>query len=82
MSSQTDEDVVLRTLAREGGRLKFSPRERPDRASAKITWIGPRVATISDRKWAGVARSLVEMLTVGRANIRFATTAPPTRPAI
>ena len=24
MSSQTDEDVVLRTLAREGGRLKFS----------------------------------------------------------
>jgi hypothetical protein len=24
MSSQTDEDVVLRTLAREGGWLKFS----------------------------------------------------------
>src|SRR2546429_357609 len=36
---------------------------------------------ISDRKWAGVARSLVEMLAAGRANIRFAITAPPMHPA-
>ena len=31
---------------------------------------------ISDRKCAGVARCLVEMLTGARANIRFAVTAP------
>ena len=36
---------------------------------------------ISDRKWAGVARCLAEMLTAGRANIRFASTAPPVHPA-
>ena len=41
-------------------------RLRPDRASAKITRISPRVATISDRKCAGEARCLVEMLTAGR----------------
>ena len=35
----------------------------------------------SDRKWAGVARCLAEMLTAGRANIRFAITAPPMHPA-
>ena len=36
---------------------------------------------ISDRKWPGVARCLVDMLTAGRANIRFAITAPPMHPA-
>ena len=36
---------------------------------------------ISDRKCAGLARSLVEMLTAGRANIRFAATAPAMHPA-
>ncbi len=30
----------------------------------------------SDRKWAGVARCLTEMITAGKANIRFAATAP------
>ena len=35
----------------------------------------------SDRKCAGVARSLEEMLTAGRANIRFAITAPLMHPA-
>ena len=35
----------------------------------------------SDRKCAGVARCLAEMLTAGRANIRFASTAPPMHPA-
>jgi hypothetical protein len=38
-------------------------RLRPVLASAKITRISPRVAMISDRKWAGEARCLVEMLT-------------------
>ncbi|HEY3958154.1 MAG TPA: hypothetical protein VGM53_32715 [Streptosporangiaceae bacterium] len=52
----------------------------PERASAKITSISPRVATISARKCAGVARCLAEMLTAGSANIRFATTAPPVHP--
>jgi hypothetical protein len=56
-------------------------RLRPDRASAKITRMSPRVATISDRKCAGEARSLAEMLTAARENIRFATTAPPMQPA-
>ena len=55
-------------------------RDRPDRASAKITTMSPRVAMTSDRKCAGVARCLVEMLTAGRANIRFASTAPPMQP--
>ena len=36
---------------------------------------------ISDRKCAGEARCLAEMLTAGRANIRFAATAPPMQPA-
>src|SRR6476646_9632121 len=36
---------------------------------------------ISDRKWAGVARGGVEMLTSGSANIRFAITAPAMHPA-
>ncbi len=35
----------------------------------------------SDRKWAGVARCLAEMLTAGSANIRLARTAPPVHPA-
>ncbi len=34
-----------------------------------------------DRKWAGEARCLAGMLTAGRANIRFAATAPPMHPA-
>src|ERR1022692_5072158 len=38
-------------------------RLRPDRASAKITRMRPTVATISDRKCAGVARCLAEMVT-------------------
>ena len=56
-------------------------RLRPDRASAKITRIRPRVAMISDRKCAGVARCLAEMLTAAWANIRFASTAPAMHPA-
>src|SRR5579859_4245704 len=56
-------------------------RPRPARASAKITTISPRVATISDRKCAGVARCLAEMLTAARPNIRLASTAPPAHPA-
>src|SRR5580693_3141228 len=52
-------------------------RLRPVRASAKITRISPRVAMISDRKWAGEARCLAEMVTAASANIRFASTAPP-----
>src|SRR5271166_2284709 len=55
-------------------------RDRPDRASAKITTMSPRVAMTSDRKCAGVARCLAEMLTAGRANIRFASTAPAMQP--
>ena len=43
--------------------------------------MSPRVATISDRKCAGEARCLVEMLTAAPENIRFATTAPPMQPA-
>ena len=35
----------------------------------------------SDRKWAGVARCLAEMVTAGSANIRFAATAPAVHPA-
>ena len=35
----------------------------------------------SDRKCAGVARCLPEMLTAGKANITFAATAPPMHPA-
>ena len=35
----------------------------------------------SDRKWAGVARCLAEMVTAGRANIMFASTAPTMQPA-
>src|ERR1700738_4390523 len=38
-------------------------RARPDRASAKITTMSPKVATTSDRKCAGVARCVAEMLT-------------------
>src|SRR5882757_3604156 len=56
-------------------------RLRPDRASAKITRINPRVAMISDRKWAGVARCFAEMLTASWANIRFASIAPTVQPA-
>src|ERR1700724_554308 len=55
-------------------------RARPDRASAKITTMSPKVATTSDRKCAGVARCVAEMLTAARANIRFASTAPPMQP--
>src|SRR5580704_7539976 len=55
-------------------------RLRPDRASAKITTISPRVATTSDRKCAGVARCLAEMLTALPANMRLAITAPPMQP--
>jgi len=36
---------------------------------------------ISDRKCAGEARCLAEMVTAGSANIRFAITAPPVHPA-
>ncbi len=46
-----------------------------------MTRISPRVATISERKWAGEARSRVEMLTAAFENMRFATTAPPMHPA-
>ena len=54
---------------------------RPDRASAKITSISPSVAMTSDRKCAGEARCLAEMVTAGSANITFAATAPATHPA-
>ena len=56
-------------------------RLRPDRASAKITRTRPRVATISDRKCPAELRSLADRLTAARANIRFASTAPPMHPA-
>ena len=56
-------------------------RLRPDRARAKMTRISPRVAITSDRKCAGVARCLAEMLTAAWANIRFAATAPRMQPA-
>jgi len=46
-----------------------------------MTTIRPRVAITSDRKCAGVARCLVEMLTASRANIRFAVIAPAMQPA-
>jgi len=46
-----------------------------------ITRMRPRVATISDRKWAPVARFLVEMLTAIRPNIRLAAVALATQPA-
>ena len=36
---------------------------------------------ISDRKCAAEARCLVEMVTAGSANIRFAATAPAMHPA-
>src|SRR6185437_8561648 len=55
-------------------------RLRPDRARAKITTMSPRVAIASDRKCAGVARCLVEMLTAAWANMRFAATAPVMHP--
>src|ERR1039457_7017408 len=51
--------------------------DRPDRASAKMTRMRPRVAMISDRKCAGEARCLAEMLTAARENSRFATRSPP-----
>jgi hypothetical protein len=35
----------------------------------------------SDRKWAGLARCLVEMVTAGSADIKFAATAPAMHPA-
>src|ERR1035438_7474712 len=55
-------------------------RLRPERASAKMTRTSPRVAITSDRKCAGLARCLAEMLTAAWANIRFARTAPPMHP--
>ena len=59
----------------------MADRDRPVRASAKITRSRPSVAMISDRKCAGLARCLAEMLTAARANIRFAMTAPAVQPA-
>src|SRR6202020_189162 len=46
-------------------------RLRAERARAKMTRIRPRVAITSDRKCAGVARCLAEMLIAAWANIRF-----------
>ena len=46
-----------------------------------MTRISPSVATISERKWAGVARWWVEIDTAALENIRLATTAPPMQPA-
>jgi hypothetical protein len=48
---------------------------------AKIIRTRPRVATISDRKGDGEARSFSDTLTAAPANIRFAITAPPMHPA-
>ena len=56
-------------------------RLRPDRASAKITRIRPRVATTSDRKCPGELRALADTLTAAPPNIRFAITAPAMQPA-
>src|SRR5580704_6797152 len=56
-------------------------RLRPDLASAKMTRTRPRVATTSDRKCAGELRPWADRLSAARANIRFASTAPPTHPA-
>ncbi len=56
-------------------------RDRPERASAKITRISPAVAMTSDRKCAPDARPLAEMETAARANIKLAATAPVMHPA-
>ena len=55
--------------------------DRPEQASAMITMIRPRVATISEKKCAALARCLTETLTAFRPNMRFAMTAPAMHPA-
>ncbi len=46
-----------------------------------MTSSSPRVATISEKKWAPEARCLVEMETAAIENIRLAVTAPLMHPA-
>lgn len=46
-----------------------------------MTRMRPRVATISDRKCAGVARWWAEIDTAGLENIRLAMIAPALHPA-
>ena len=46
-----------------------------------MTSNSPRVATISEKKWAPEARCLLEMETAAKENMRLATTAPLTHPA-
>jgi hypothetical protein len=53
---------------------------RPDRASAKMTRTRPAVATTSPIHRCGAERAVLETETAGRANIRLASTAPPTAP--
>ena len=53
---------------------------RPARTSAKISTTRPNVATASDSHRPPPERSVVEIDTAGRSNIRFATTAPTTPP--
>ena len=56
--------------------------DRPERARAKITSSRPSVAMTSDRKWAADARCLVESSNAALENIRLASTAPLTQPAV
>jgi len=71
-----------------GGQLGVGPgtddgadRPRPVRARAKMTRTRPKVATTSDKKWAGVARWWAEIVTAALENITLATSAPALQPA-
>ena len=52
----------------------------PVRASTKITFINPVVATISDRKSGGVSRSVLPTLIAASPNRTFASIAPRMHP--
>ena len=60
---------------------KGASAARPAGASAKISTTSPKVATASDSQRPPPERSLPEMVTAGRSNIRLATTAPTAPPA-
>jgi hypothetical protein len=46
-----------------------------------MTRTRPKVATTSDKKWAGVARWWAEIVTAALENITLATSAPALQPA-
>ena len=54
---------------------------RPARTSAKISTTRPKVARASDSHSPPAERSVVEIDTAGRSNIRLASTAPSAPPA-